>query len=129
MTEAKAYLRLAKKLSRKAANKLAKQSKAEARKRALVITGQALVIAENVAKQMEKPVDTFYDQVFNPEPQAMPVINKLAWLNGKLTKNSFGGRKVRSGHLPEYNAAIGDHGAWTFAKQVDLALNPPPVVE
>jgi hypothetical protein len=124
MTIARDAKTLAAKLSRQEKNKEVKALKAEQRKRVLANQGQMCRAIEEMAEKAGVKPD--YDLVFNPEPRQMaPTVFPLAWLGGKMSANSYGGRSGRSGHLLEHTESIGENGSRTFAKQVDLALNPP----
>lgn len=118
-------------MQRKAQNKLMKQAKADMRHRVFVQQGQ--VVAE-LEKVMDKDpttnltVDKIHDIVFNPKPQPEPSTRRGMWLNGKLAKTSFGGRKGISGHKQEFVDAIPENGSRTFTVEVDKILNPKPEV-
>lgn len=113
---------LKKHTDRKVLNVARKIVKAGKRQAELVELGRTVIVTEK---------DGVKSYVLPPTPSIVepPTPPRLSWLGGKQYPQQGDSRKLRSGFGPEHAEAIPENGSRIFAKEVEKALMPPPVVE
>lgn len=117
MPTAKEFKKLAKRLTRKSANVLAKAVRAEQRKAEMIALGKTVIVTE---------VDGVKKYAFPPVPPTPPTPPRLQWLSGKTSKHG-NPSKTRPGRKPEQIQAFAENASRTLATEIEKATSVPTV--